>query len=404
MAKGRGNGRSWLEALADRLVAPQRELGRDIRLALIRTLYAGSWRWLGASAVTVLLSAAVAWRHPYAPFLLWPVLECGLAMLRRTMFRRGRSLLARGTAPPAALVAGPALLSGASLGYGMSICLASGDWIAATLACFAGAALVAAYCLHFLAVPRLAAATSLIALLPCAVAAGLSRDPLLLMLAMLAPLAAIGAGAAAFRLHRLLVRTIEADHDDERRACHDPLTGLLNRAGLARAAAERIRAGAPFELHHIDLDGFRQVNDGLGHDIGDALLRGVGDRLGALCGSRDTIARITGDQFVILTARDGAADARAFGDAIVRAIGERPFVLGSEEASVAACVGIALFPAHGQDLSTLMGEAAAALHEVKLGEGGRCAVARFSAARQSARKAPFARRALPEPILDRTAA
>jgi diguanylate cyclase (GGDEF)-like protein len=169
-------------------------------------------------------------------------------------------------------------------------------------------------------------------------------------------------------------------------AYHDGLTGLANRAQLEEhltvALARAARHGGAGALLYIDLDHFKIVNDTLGHDAGDALLRQVATRLSARTRAGDVLARHGGDEFMLLlSVLDG--DPRVAAAAVahdVLATLETPFQLHGHEFEVAASIGAATFP-HDSDVgSELLKRADAALYEAK--RDGRGAV-RFHAAESS---------------------
>lgn len=170
----------------------------------------------------------------------------------------------------------------------------------------------------------------------------------------------------------------EAKEQAEHAANNDALTGLANRAFLLRRLEFEMtsRPKAAWALLFIDLDGFKQVNDSLGHDAGDALLRQVASRLCAQVGSRDLVARLGGDEFVIVSHGQGTvADAGPQTDMQAQAQGlarqlitalEQPFHLHADQvAEVSASIGIALHPAHGQEVSLLLKRADIALYAAK---------------------------------------
>ena len=149
----------------------------------------------------------------------------------------------------------------------------------------------------------------------------------------------------------------------------DPLTGLPNRVllldrlnqGLARAQ----RGGEPMAVMLLDLDGFKDVNDALGHAAGDRLLRQVGDRLTAMLRAADTLARLGGDEFALLQPSvRRAADAEALAAKLLAALGA-PFDLDGQEVHVGASIGIALFPGDGENAETLLRHADLALYRAK---------------------------------------
>lgn len=149
----------------------------------------------------------------------------------------------------------------------------------------------------------------------------------------------------------------------------DPLTGLPNRlflqAEAARRAARAAREEAAFGALVMDLDGFKHVNDTLGHAGGDALLIDVAQRLQGALREGDVLARLGGDQFVVLTGPGtDARRLRALGRRLVDALAA-PFPVGGLEVFVGASVGGALFPQHAPTPDALFRCADAAMYEAK---------------------------------------
>ncbi len=125
-------------------------------------------------------------------------------------------------------------------------------------------------------------------------------------------------------------------------AMHDPLTGLPNRARLRERLARALAGPHPEQVAvlMLDLDGFKRVNDSLGHPAGDALLRGVAERLLNATRGSDTVARLGGDEFAVLLNTRAPQDASAVAERILHAL-RAPFVLDGAEAVVGTSVGIA---------------------------------------------------------------
>ncbi|MCG2577150.1 EAL domain-containing protein [Dechloromonas sp. XY25] len=161
-------------------------------------------------------------------------------------------------------------------------------------------------------------------------------------------------------------------------AFHDALTGLPNRLlykdrlDQALSQAKRTKGRKPVVMF-LDLDKFKQINDQLGHDVGDLLLKEVAARLKGCVRSADTVARFAGDEFtVLLPEASGVGDAQVVADKILAAMQE-PIKLGSEERVVTTSIGISLFPDDGRDGETLMKAADAAMYQVKrAGRAGCC--------------------------------
>ncbi|WP_144156438.1 putative bifunctional diguanylate cyclase/phosphodiesterase [Paraburkholderia sp. BCC1885] len=154
-------------------------------------------------------------------------------------------------------------------------------------------------------------------------------------------------------------------------ATRDSLTGLYNRAYLT----ERMRglfepSGLDDELMRVavlfvDLDGFKKVNDTAGHEAGDALLCSVARRLASCVQMEDTLARVGGDEFVIVVSGyDDTGDLIALARQILETVGV-PFAVAGNEYYLGASIGISLFPEDGQDVPTLMRNADSAMYSAK---------------------------------------
>ena len=160
----------------------------------------------------------------------------------------------------------------------------------------------------------------------------------------------------------------EARADEAAR--QDPLTGLPNRLLLHERLSEALvrlhRNGERCAILLVDLDRFKPVNDTLGHPIGDALLKKVADRLRSTVRPTDTVARIGGDEFVILqTGVREASDTQALARRLVDLIG-RTYMVDGHLLTIGASVGVALAPNDGDGADTLMKNADLALYRAKL--------------------------------------
>lgn len=149
----------------------------------------------------------------------------------------------------------------------------------------------------------------------------------------------------------------------------DGLTGLWNRRHLAlRIEAELSRAvrfGEPFSVLYCDLDGFKPVNDTLGHQAGDTVLIETARRLTDATREVDIVARPGGDEFTLLLPRTGLAGALRLADKIRTAIGSRPFDLDGTQIQVSVSVGVAAYPEHGSSGKELLAAADGALYRAK---------------------------------------
>ncbi|MGV8968681.1 MAG: putative bifunctional diguanylate cyclase/phosphodiesterase [Cellulomonas sp.] len=163
-----------------------------------------------------------------------------------------------------------------------------------------------------------------------------------------------------------------------RLALQDPLTGLPNRAALLthleRSLASCARSGRDLAVLFIDLDGFKQVNDSLGHATGDELLVRASERITACLRPEDVVARLGGDEFVVVCA--SVLDAAAV-PAIAARIGSQlalPFRIGEQDAVVSASIGIATTTAGQSTAEDLLRQSDLAMYEAKLSGKARATV------------------------------
>jgi diguanylate cyclase (GGDEF)-like protein len=167
----------------------------------------------------------------------------------------------------------------------------------------------------------------------------------------------------------LLLRETAALAVSRKLSLTDDLTGLGNRRSFTAEIDAAIAAERPFALLMIDLDQFKELNDTLGHHVGDELLRGVGPRLRDAMSPSDVVARLGGDEFGVLL---HGADAEAAAETArrLRAALARPFALAGISLHVGASVGIAVYPDHARDAGELLRHADVAMYGAKRGRTG----------------------------------
>ncbi len=175
---------------------------------------------------------------------------------------------------------------------------------------------------------------------------------------------------------RALSLAAEMTEELRHMAQHDPLTGLPNRAlfsdRLQQQLAHAKRHDRRFAIIFLDLDNFKPINDNYGHAVGDRLLQQVAKRLQEALRASDTVGRIGGDEFVILTAElAGAELALALAEKVREAV-RQPYMVETRELSVSCSIGVAIYPDHGTDEITLSKLADEAMYHAK--EDGRDSV------------------------------
>jgi diguanylate cyclase (GGDEF)-like protein len=193
--------------------------------------------------------------------------------------------------------------------------------------------------------------------------------------AALCGLTALSFGVPAIAWYRRTREKQRADRRIQFLAHHDVLTGLANRARLIErleaAVAGLPAAGSVVAVHYIDIDHFKQVNDTLGHDGGDFLLRTIGERLRAATRVEDMVARLGGDEFVIVqTGLSGKQQAENFAKRIASTLGT-PIVYHQQDIRPSFTIGVSLAPADGATPERLLKSADLALYNGKA-EGRDC--------------------------------
>ena len=366
----------WSARAARWLLHTGTDVAPALRRELVRNLYETIPVFSGGALSTVAVVGLLVIRLPQALFIAWFALELTLMVARLALVSLSRTRVADRREPPSDALVLLELVGAASIGFGAAISIASGDWIAILLAWMSAAALVAEICLRNLGAPRLITGMLLVGALPGIGACLLSGDPTLQTAALLTVVYVYSMRIAAIRLNKMLTTTMHAERENDHRARHDKLTGLLNRAGLEREIELLLQEHhrRDLTLFFVDLDGFKAVNDSQGHAAGDRLLRLIGEQLLQLVGPGDVVARIGGDEFVLVSTLDYLR-ASEFASAILLVIAETSIDVREGSAGVTASIGIAQSSSYGDDLSTLMSVADTALYAAKDRGGSRFVIA-----------------------------
>lgn len=180
---------------------------------------------------------------------------------------------------------------------------------------------------------------------------------------------------AKSRIHNMLEmrllykKLLDHSRSLESLALHDALTGLPNRRLLADrlslSIAHAHRHNSTMAVMYLDLDGFKEINDTLGHDGGDTLLKMVADRLVAAVRREDTVARISGDEFVIGLSELNHADEVTHLVSKVKQSLSYPYHIQDHDVNMTVSIGVSVYPVHGENVTNLMKSADLALYEAK---------------------------------------
>jgi diguanylate cyclase len=304
---------------------------------------AWAWVWLAASLVLI------AWRA------IHPIVER----------RKGRP-------QPLGSIMFSSGLTMASFGFASAQSIATGDIALTTMAMSGTMGVLAGLATRWAAVPRAAILIMLLVVLPPMVVLCTQGTAQIL--------AAVSMGfvvlsIATFTLHNqeYLLAAVTAEELHRRMAQTDHLTGLANRAELLHQMAAACASlppvgggrGVNFAVLFIDLDGFKAINDSYGHAAGDEVLQRVADCLRQATGPEELVARIGGDEFVILLRDCDALTARSVADEIIAAVTREHRISDGRILHVGCSIGMCIAPLQGREPEVLLARADAALYEVK---------------------------------------
>lgn len=347
----------------------------DIRAALIASLFGTLPIFAGGVINTLMIAGIVAWRRPEPLYISWLLLEILLAVVRVMVLRSALRNAARGAKTHTDIYIVLALLWACSVGYGVLVTFLNQDWLAATLAGVSCGAMAGGICFRNYGAPRLVAAMIFLSLGPMGLGALFSGEYVTAIVFIQIPFYLVSMSIASQRLRRILVSTMLAERENERRASLDVLTGLANRAGL-EAALDRICTGARAHdsaaaLFYIDMDDFKIINDTHGHAAGDHVLKTIAQRMRGMLRVDDVAARIGGDEFIVLATGIDATAALRLGNHLLRDVGQPIVLTDGSRVSVGLSIGIAIISGANRKAQAILDSADAALYRAKA-RGGRC--------------------------------
>ena len=369
----RSSARSWA---TDWLMQAGAENGPAIRQRIISELHQAVpiFGGGGVSTVAVAITLALQVESPFVR--AWAVSESVLMASRLVLTWISRRPARDGLPWTRNGLLVLEIVGAASVGFGTAASILTGHWIGVLVGWMSATAFAGETCVRNLGTLRLVMTMLGLGTLPAIAACLATGIPILQIAGVLTGVYAGRMVASAARLSGVLVDTMRAERENDHRARHDKLTGLLNRSGLEREF-ELMRSDHPrtdLTLFFIDLDAFKLINDTHGHDTGDQLLRAVAEQLLDLVGSKDIVARIGGDEFVVVTALK-LVEPTEFGTAILSAIHSAQRAASLERPAVTASIGVAQANSEGGDLTDLMKSADLQLYTAKHAGGSRCVVA-----------------------------
>lgn len=368
------------------VVSSAQNLSADNRQILLANLFTRTASIIFASICEISVCATAYYLYPTALYAVWGSAVVALLIARLTLIRLCCRRSARNLPTPTSAFLLASLLWAVVFGFGTFLCNTSGDQTLFLLGNVCAVGVIGGLAGRNAGTPRLVLLqiSSILALLACG--AALSPGSGKLVLLFQAPFCAAGFFTVALRSNRDIVALLLARESSHRLAHHDSLTGLPNRARITELLLERTAAGSlrqdyRFAVLLIDLDGFKAINDSLGHAAGDQILQEAAVRLREVLPGAGLVGRLAGDEFVAITdgtASTGTVDLLA--DRIVKTLA-RPFVLTEALVHIGASVGVSRYPEHATTGPQLLICADRALYAVK--RSGKSAFAMFDAVRHA---------------------
>ncbi|MFT4064434.1 putative bifunctional diguanylate cyclase/phosphodiesterase [Paraburkholderia sp.] len=362
------------------VVSSAQNLSPDNRQILLANLFTRTASIIFASICEISVCVTAYYLYPIPLYATWGIAVVALLIARLVLIWLCRTRGAQGRPTPTSAFLFASLLWSVLFGIGTLLCNISGNPTLFLLGNVCAVGVIGGLAGRNASTPRLALLQILFILGFLSVGAALSPGNGKLVLLFQAPFCAAGFFTIALRSNRDTVALLLARENSHRLARQDSLTGLPNRARISELLLERTDRGAarqdrPFAVLLIDLDGFKAINDSLGHAAGDQILQEAATRLRDLLPDDDQVGRLAGDEFVAIL--DGAAqlrDVQVLADRIVRTLA-RPFALSDALVHIGASVGIAIYPEHAKTGPQLLICADRALYAVK--RSGKSAFAIF---------------------------
>lgn len=349
------------------LTNPGAGVPQHIRDVLLGELFTSPAAVVAGVLNGVLLNVVALILHGGLVFLLFLALDVALGCVRVHVLRRTRALAAAGGPAPTDLCLFTGVLWCALQGVVAFVAMRTDNGVLQILSATTVIGLTGPICTRNYAAPRLALLLVCLCDFPFVAGAALDGRPWLLVLVLQTPLLLFGSISIITRFQNMAVALLQAQHDSHHHARHDYLTGLLNRFGLMEILSQRAETlPGQFVLFYLDLDGFKQVNDRLGHQAGDELLRAAAQRLRSSVRAGDIVARLGGDEFVVVAPGMSPGESSSFANGIIQRVSDQPYeVNAGEPCRIGVSVGFACAPDDGTVMEELHRKADAALYLVK---------------------------------------
>ncbi len=341
-----------------------------LRQILIANMFTRTSSMVTAAVSELIVAATAMLMQPNAKFAAWIFASTTLLLMRLGLLGYSKHAVGRGRATPTAWLIVTSLTWAAMIGVGALLCDLSGDAALQVLSNVCVTAILGGLIARNASTPRLALAQMLLALSFVCLGATLAPQHWLRVLLIQAPLFSLGLAGVCLRINRELVAMLKAQDENAALARNDSLTSLPNRIAVTEALEALVAEQRPFGVITADLDGFKAVNDTLGHAAGDFVLVETGRRIQSACGENvHLISRLGGDEFLIVVMEPSLVETLA---AAVNAAIALPYVLPeAPSVRIAASMGAAVYPKDGPNADAVLSAADKALYAGKRsGKGG----------------------------------
>lgn len=299
-------------------------LDRDIRLKLLKGPFTSRAALVAAGMNTLLVCSVAVVLHPTLFFISWLLADMVIWTTRWCLLQiftaSGKSRLRYAT--DLSLLFG--LIWAAEIGIGTAGCIISQDPVLQVLACTSAVSMNGAIAMRNQGIPRYAFIQILLTDIPMKLATLFQPEPMLQLLILQAPMYLTGLWVLLNNLNATLTKAYISEAQSTHSATHDKLTGVLNRLGILNRMTASLSSKANGDSHFcvlcLDLDGFKKINDANGHASGDKVLVSFSEMVTRVVRKGDAVARIGGDEFIVLMPDTDKMFAALIADRIIKSL------------------------------------------------------------------------------------
>ncbi|WP_460948793.1 GGDEF domain-containing protein [Pseudomonas marginalis] len=350
-------------------VQDNEKLDRDIRLKLLKGPLSSRAALAAAGLNTLLVCSVAVILHPTVFFICWWVADIVIWIIRWFLLQRFLTREASKLPYAADLSLLFGLIWAAEIGVGTAACVISMDPVLQVLACTSAVSMNGAIAMRNQGIPRYAFTQILLTDIPLKLATLFQPEPMLRVLILQAPMYLTGLWVLLNNLNANLTKAYIAEAQSTHSATHDKLTGVLNRLGilnmLTASLSSNAKEDAGFFVLYLDLDGFKKINDANGHATGDGVLVSFSAMITEVVRKSDVVARIGGDEFIVLMPGTDKASAILVAERIIKTLGDYTDTHADYD-GLGVSIGITeSAPARPESVDQILSRADIAMYEAK---------------------------------------